>query len=731
MPQWVLGPDGQPVYVDEAGNPTAVTPEVDYAGDLLDPTAPAPVTPDQLPGEAFAAAPAPTTDGGGSQPASPLPAPAASLPPQPSAIPAAQSYGVSYGQSGFDPSRNAAVRGTQGRLYQERQQIGQEVGQAETTAATAAAMVNEEQRAATSAIGNVEMERSNALALQYREQARMHSMFAAAEVAAADVAAQRTTEYRARYEQSLAQVAAMEVRPGLDVSKGQAIGLAGALFAQGFLQAQGVPVANVSGMVSQMIDRNIDLQLEKIRRGEKLAEGQRVLWDMARAEADDEATARQRLRGLMMAQAATQIEAEGAKYNSRLALAKSQAASADLKAELQKTLADITTKHFNMYMQRTNQSLDQWKAEMAVSQGWANVGINRRELELKEAAAGAKAQDLGDVVFDTTESGKGRPFARFKPNVAEKTKADIQTRAAGLAEFTEQLREYRELALDAGKIYQGWGKATLNPDFRQRVEALRTGLGAAYVKAMSGAAATDAERAALTSRIPLNRMLQKDGEEFIRLATADMQKQAIRAAGREFQAYTTLLSPEEAASLPSGTPLGTFGAGETAEASALGQRDVTPVQDRYTNAQKTFTSPTASRTGGKATQSWADFVSSAIRTGVPEQALGADTEAVQRLKGVRTDLRAGTFGMPKFAEQAEYLVKEANSSDETDAARAQRAITSLLSDPAAGYRSNYLNYLLVQNPPRSLVPDDPNTPDDESNLLREPAGTGILDFPTE
>jgi hypothetical protein len=249
---------------------------------------------------------------------------------------------------------------------------------------------------------------------------------------------------------------------------------------------------------------------------------------------------------------------------------------------------------------------------------------------------------------------------------------------------------------------------------------------------MSGAAATDAERQALIARIPINRLLQNDGEDFLRLATADMQTQVSRTVGRELQAFTTELSPQEAATIPPGTPLGTFGAAEVAEGKALRERDATKlVEDRYTNTSKNVRDPNADITNakGEATPAWRDFVRAAKRSGAIEKAIGnVDADSFGSTRDYWSKNAENV--PPKFATDMEYLVKEANSSDEKDAKRAQKELSGLIDDPALGYRANYLQYLLNNNPPRNIyLQDDPDTTVDESNLLREPVGTGVLDFP--
>lgn len=732
MPQWVMGPDGAPVYVDETGNPTAETPELDYAADLL-PDGGAPVA---LGGAEGSGEGQPVVDPllQPVQPTQPSPSP---QPTSPNMVPSGE--GVTVGQGGFQgPGVYNSVVGTQGKLNKENSRVAQATQSAQDSELQATQVANQRQREsitneAGTGVADVTSEMEAARSEGFRQEAKLHSMFAAAESTAADLAATRTSEYRARYEAMAQQVAAMNVQPGLNLTKGEGVGLGMALFAQGFLGAQGVPVADVRGMVSNMVDRNVDLQLEKIRRGEKLTEQQRMLWDMARSDAEDEATARQRLRGLMLASAASSLEGEMAKYGSKLATAKGIAASADLWSEFAKNMGDITQKHFKNGMDMMGMNLDKWKAEVAASQGWANVGINKRQIALEEEkfAAGKGPQPIpeSDILVDTSSSGDGAPLARFRGGLSDKTKEEVGKRASGTSAFVRRLREYKELAADAGAIYGGdWGKAMANKAFAQRVISFRNGLGEDMITATTGAAAPEAQMQRILSRVPIHHLTRREGGEMLRQTLNDLQAQVIDKVASEVQQFTIPLSEQEKATLPKGTPRDMWAPGETAEAEALRKRDVTPVEDRYTNAVKTVSHPEADIThafsaGDKANASpaWTDFVKATERLGVPEKAIGEkDQFYVDSAKKYQ----------PKFAQRVEFLVKDANSTDPENAKRAQKALTGILSDPGVGYRANWVQHLLEANPVKKVyIEDDPATPADESDLYRDPASTGIQFLP--
>lgn len=573
MPYWINTPDG-PQYVDEFGQPA--DPNQFGAAPPASPSAPAAVEP-------VAAAPV-------------APQPPAPVPLQPSPLPApppGQSYGVNQGESGFATPRYQAVTATQGRLGAQQAAAAESAQAGAAEESRRAAALAGDQAAGAQGVFDVQSEQEAAHAEHYREQARMASMFAAAESTAQGLAMERTTGYRARYEQALSAAHAMSLKPGLDASPTDSVGMGVALFAQGFLGAQGVPVADVRGMVNQMIDRRMDLQMEQIRRGERLAESQRVLWDMARSEADDESEARDRMRGLMMAQAASQMEATTAQFGSRLATAKGQAAAADIRAELSKHLGQISDRYFQRYMTQSGLALDQWKAEVNASMESRRIGLDARRVAVEEKKAGQGASGLGDVVFDVTESGGREAKWQFIPGLGDAKKGELLDRMAGKATFLANLRELRGMAAEAGTQYNGWGNAMANEAFAKRVRNITSGLSASYVRAMSGATATDNERKTLADRLPINGILQRDGDRFVREGLSDFQAEVIRETQNTIGQFAT--------DIPAGSPLSglkggspSWGGAEQVEADVIRSgrgEEKTPVQSALErvlipNAQK-------------------------------------------------------------------------------------------------------------------------------------------------
>lgn len=580
MPYWIPTPTG-PAYVDENGNPVdPATVPLQQQTDLTGGNAPAvsmgagsaPTgampSPEEL--SALGAPPGPPPSPTMGSPAQSQPAGGAVpspgfTPPQPGAVRSGQSFGT--GESGFSPVRHGQVLATQGRLGQSYTRASDQAAQGSKLESDAAAALAGDYAHSALDTSRALADQETARASEFREQARLASMFAAAESTAAGLAAERTSAYRARYEQSLQAAAAMSVKPGLDFSAGEGVMAAGALFAQGFLNAKGVPVADVSGIINKMVDRNIALQQDKIRRGERLAEGQRQLWEMARVESSDDSETRQRMRGLMLAQAAASMEASTAQFGSKLALAKGQESAAAIRADLNKQLSTITDRYFTQYMKQSELALDQWKAEMTNSQESRRLNIAQQEVNQK--ANIGKNSPEANLIFDVTKSGKGRAIAKFLPGTPPEKMTEIRIRSAKQASFLDRVDKYHVLADEAGKVYGGWGKALANDDFAKRAIAWRNGLVADYTYAKTGAQSSEPEAQRHASRIPLNATLDRDGANTLHRVMGDMEAEVADAMDHEVGAVSIPLSADEAAGAPHGA-VGTWGRPEALQGNIRG-----------------------------------------------------------------------------------------------------------------------------------------------------------------
>jgi hypothetical protein len=586
MPQWIDTPAG-PQYVDEYGNP-AVPPDAVLVPGEVDAAAAVPDFAPPVPSRQMAVDP--SVAPAAVQPVAQQPSGAAGPLPGTS-----NGQSVSASQSAFSLPSFQAVNSTIGEVRQA-QQVAKRDAEAGRQAESqwTAAIGGDQARAATN-LGNAEADMQSARGAMYGQQAELQSQMATAEVAAANDAALRTSGYRARFEQQLSQASALRVDPRLNFNRTDSLSAVGLLFTQGFLAAQGVPVFDANGMINKLIDRKVDQDMLAIQQGHKLAEGTRLMWDMARSEAADEAEARGRFRALTMAQAASEMEAVTSQFGSRVATAKGQAAAADIRVQINKDLASITDRYFARYMQQSKLALDEWQTKVSASNAASHLALAKRDMAMKEAAAGKGPDTLKPgVIVDTTDSGGGKPVAKFRDWVPDKVKGELGVKAAATSSLVDRMREYQAIAEEAGTVYAGnWGKALANGAFKQRVINFRNGLGEDMIKATTGAVAPEAQMQRILGQIPLDGILSRDGDKFLDLALGDLKSNVIDKVQRELQAFTKPLTAEEAAQAGSGTPLNMWGGAEALEANidreGRGER-----KTRVQELQETITAPPAS-----------------------------------------------------------------------------------------------------------------------------------------
>lgn len=691
MPQWIDTPAG-PQYVDDYGNPAAPP----QPGTAL-PGQPALQT--ALPGEVATADELAGMQGPpASLPISPLPVAEPALVPQavvpqvqPGQLPVGpgQSRSVSTGESGFQTSRFNAAAATTGGLKGQQNAARQNAQRGAAEESTWAAAMGGDQARAAQNVGNAEAELEKARSQEFREQANLASMFAAAESVSADLAAQRTAGFRANFEQQLQQASAMRVDPRLNFNKQDTVSAAGLLFVQGFLQAQGTPVFDAQGMVNRLIDRKVDQDMQAIAQGDKLTEGTKMLWDMARTDAADEADARSKYRMLTMAQAASEMEATTAQFNSKLATAKGQAGAADIRAQVNKDLAEITDRHFKRYLAESGLALDEWKTKVQAGQESKRIGIAERDMALREKAASGGPSDLGkDVIFDVNESGERRAKWKFLPGTDDSTKSRLKERMAAKGALISQVRELRGMAAEAGKLNGGWGQAMTNDAFSKRVKALHTGISANYVKAMSGASYTDKDREVLSSRIPLNTILQRDGDKYVREGLSDFVSEATTTTNSDISQFSTDVTPDMPEyNMRGGSP--TWASGEDAEADAIrsGRGEVeTPTQ----SALKVLRSPENSQRTIRPTALWTQVGNPTVKEGVANPGNDEDINIEERI--------------PAWAPAMETIFKNAverdkkwgskNTEPTPNALEAYRVLQNLKVNSKDPAQADYANDLL-------------------------------------
>ncbi len=185
-------------------------------------------------------------------------------------------------------------------------------------------------------------------------------------------------QYLSAYKEQLAVVRQLALQSGNPMGKlstGEAVGLAGAQFAQGFLAAQGIQI-DVSGQVDRWVDRSIQEHQAKIQNLRASAEDQLHLYELSRQNSEDEWEARQRYRGFVIAGLQSSIGLNASRFQSDIAMARGQEQIARLQIEADTTERSIA----DAYYARRAQVYQQ---EYTRARDMGNLAMEKRRLDLQ------------------------------------------------------------------------------------------------------------------------------------------------------------------------------------------------------------------------------------------------------------------------------------------------------------------------------------------------------------
>jgi hypothetical protein len=513
MPRWVPGPDGSPIYVDESGAPAS--PFGGNAGTAgLDPAALYGLAQYNSPGYSSeaptpsvtrdpAAAPVPlepaadpsSTPQASPAPEAPSPIAAAPLAPPPGGR-VSEGYSVSENQAGFSTPKYAEVdrtaRGLPGEINQDRAYYDARADELSRAGGHAAAQARE---------SALEQARINAEAATAEGQQRLvlkalNDSFAVEEQNAYNDAKAAAATTKANYEAALAE---FRGAGPIDTTRVARTGSGMfASFAAGFLTAGGVK-NEVMDTLNKTIDRDINSQVEAIRRKGEVAQGFKTLWDMQRAESANDAEARTRVRGFMLAAAKDQIAAEMSKYDSQLATARGQEAIAKINQELVKTLTEVYKNADDNALRAAQQRISIWQTKVNAALQREGYQVQRDKMAADAAAAKAAGKDVGLERVVRDEKGNVVGFADTKEQ-----KIKLQEQVTGADAVQRRLLELEERMRKAGSEYQGKGYKAFMDGEGAQLRSVYNDLLADIIRAKTGAAATKEERANLEQILPFN-----------------------------------------------------------------------------------------------------------------------------------------------------------------------------------------------------------------------------------
>lgn len=328
---------------------------------------------------------------------------------------------------------------------------------------------------------------------------------------AADTAKISAAEFKNTYQQQLAAVRALSVNiagPLAKLSTAEMGGLSLAMFAQGFLAAQGINI-NVGQQVDRWVERSIHEQERQIQQKEAEANDTLNLWHIARQNSADDLEARQRYRGFIIEGLKAQTDFQAARFQSRLASAQAEVTKAHLNTEAALTENTMAKEHEKRVFEQKK-----WETQTAFELAKVNLERERVALERDRVkAAGAKNNKI-QLITDPSD-GKAKWIVREdRINATEDAKvaAKAQAEYGRVDKMVQEAINFRSKHAD-----DQWGHLPVFdriPEAKRQYEAMVERLAIEMGKTEFGTRASDKEAERIKKLVPFDKWYQKgDNEE--------------------------------------------------------------------------------------------------------------------------------------------------------------------------------------------------------------------------
>jgi hypothetical protein len=437
------------------------------------------------------------------------------IPVAPPAVPsqAPTSSGASMGARAFSPTKYAQVTSTSGsRIERKMAAADAQVEKDFAPLKVKQDLAANAQIGAQKAVGQAEADKAMALVddpdapgEQVSRHVLMQRMYQKHETEIQGI----TTQAKVAGDAAKAQYAtALQAIPSLNPNQlweeagtaGQ-YGMAVSAFVHDFLGAKGIKTSAMD-TINGAIQRNIQAQLAKIDKGKAVASGFKDMWQMQREQSASDQEAMARMHGIMLKSVQAGIDAQMGKYDSRLALAKSQEA----RASLEQQIADkalVVQQHIDRTQNDAAQRLIAINGqELQASIASQQIAESRAA---REAAAKAKSDPYGGaIIFDNTKSGGGAAKFRIRKELMDDKELvrGVIAKATGTKTAMEGLNELLALQSKMAASPDGINKTRFASEIERREVALRNRIVAALVLDQSGKQVTDQERIYIEKLVP-------------------------------------------------------------------------------------------------------------------------------------------------------------------------------------------------------------------------------------
>ena len=326
--------------------------------------------------------------------------------------------------------------------------------------------------------------------------------------------------YVGAYREQIAAVRAMTVDPTgpiASLTTAQAGGLSLAMFAQGFLAAQGIQI-DVSGQLDKWVDRSIQEQQRRITQAEKGAQDILNLWDIARQSSRDDQEARTRYRGMVIAGMAAATEAKAAQFNSNIAMSRAKEATAKLNIELAVTERSIQDGYFNKV-----HAIKQAEYQRAYQMG----SLAQQSKQLSETIRHNKENE--DIARNKDKGGSGLVPVKhpgklvrkdgkvvgaqveylMDPKVATEQTKKVSQQYGEFRQSIQKLRELRPPAMDDFIELGPAAAASAFSEAYRRYQRNKNMVGEQLINVLTGAAAPEAQMKRIFGVLADDKLWQK------------------------------------------------------------------------------------------------------------------------------------------------------------------------------------------------------------------------------
>lgn len=320
-------------------------------------------------------------------------------------------------------------------------------------------------------------------------------------------------QFMSTYQQQLAGVRAMSVNiagPLAKLSTSEVGGLTLAMFAQGFLAAQGIHI-DVGQQIDRWVDRSIAEQTRQITQAGEAAQDTLNLWQISRQNSADDLEARQRYRGFIIEGLKSQTEMQAARFQSRLASAQSGVTRAHLDTEAEMVGNQMGKAHEARVFEQKK-----WETQTAFELEKVNLEKQKVALEAARVRAMKPPKEPKHQLIIDPSDGKAKWYvspdrinAQDDAKVATKSQADYER-------VNKQINE----AMDFRQkhISDKWGHSSIidqMSEAKRQYDAMVDRLAIEMGKTEFGTRASDKEAERIKKLVPFDKWYQKGSNESI------------------------------------------------------------------------------------------------------------------------------------------------------------------------------------------------------------------------